>query len=183
MFYHHRGFTVRVSVKVAPMGRTALWSAPVRTLSTARRLTALASAKKVKASHTVNNSPCLTWSWWTGTNLGRQIFCLNSQTWLIVLLVSAGWRGPDCSTPCSEGTWGPGCNATCHCTNGAKCKAADGSCVCTAGWQGAHCDQPCPVSAWYKLDVFVNEAVKKWENWSIRESQSRQKKCEFLWHF
>ena len=39
---------MRVSVKVAPMGRTALWSAPVRTLSTARRLTGLASAKRVK---------------------------------------------------------------------------------------------------------------------------------------
>lgn len=30
-----RGFTVRIHVKVAPMERTALWSAPVKTLLTA----------------------------------------------------------------------------------------------------------------------------------------------------
>uniref|UniRef100_A0A3Q3B9L4 Platelet endothelial aggregation receptor 1 n=1 Tax=Kryptolebias marmoratus TaxID=37003 RepID=A0A3Q3B9L4_KRYMA len=58
-------------------------------------------------------------------------------------LMSAGWRGPDCSDPCAEGTWGPGCNTTCHCSNAANCNPADGSCKCTAGWQGAQCDQPC----------------------------------------
>uniref|UniRef100_A0A3B4TSE5 Platelet endothelial aggregation receptor 1 n=1 Tax=Seriola dumerili TaxID=41447 RepID=A0A3B4TSE5_SERDU len=73
-----------------------------------------------------------------------------SPAWLTVLCVSAGWRGPDCSTPCSEGTWGPGCNATCHCANGAKCNPADGSCTCTAGWQGARsrCSEPCSEGLW-----------------------------------
>lgn len=44
-----RGLTVNIFVKVAPTARTAPWSAPVKTLSTARQLTGLASAKKVKA--------------------------------------------------------------------------------------------------------------------------------------
>ncbi len=42
---------MRVHVKVAPMARTAPWSAPVRTSSTVRPLTGLASAKRVKSFH------------------------------------------------------------------------------------------------------------------------------------
>lgn len=57
-----------------------------------------------------------------------------------------GWQGPNCSARCSEGTWGSGCNSTCHCSNGAKCNPTDGSCTCTTGWQGPQCQQPCPVS-------------------------------------
>lgn len=144
---------MRVHVKVAPMARTAPWSAPVKTLSTARPLTGLASAKRVK-THT----EMFAWQSmlpvdrqvkaWLGLNWCNNYHATNQTRLTCVLRVSAGWRGPDCSTPCSEGTWGPGCNATCHCANGAKCNPADGSCTCTAGWQGARCDQPCPVSAW-----------------------------------
>lgn len=61
-------------------------------------------------------------------------------------MLFTGWRGLDCSIPCSEGTWGPGCNATCQCANKAQCHPADGSCTCTAGWRGDLCDQTCPVS-------------------------------------
>uniref|UniRef100_A0A3B3USG0 Platelet endothelial aggregation receptor 1 n=1 Tax=Poecilia latipinna TaxID=48699 RepID=A0A3B3USG0_9TELE len=73
-------------------------------------------------------------------------FCKEETSMLPFLTVPAapaGWQGPDCSVPCADGTWGPGCNATCRCTNGAKCDPADGSCKCSAGWQGALCDQPC----------------------------------------
>lgn len=38
---------MRVHVKVAPMGKTVLWSVPVKTLLTAHQLTGLASAKRV----------------------------------------------------------------------------------------------------------------------------------------
>lgn len=48
-----RAFTVRICVKVAPMARTAPWSAPVKTLSTARQLTGLASAKRAGEGRTV----------------------------------------------------------------------------------------------------------------------------------
>lgn len=41
-----RGFTVRISVKVVPMVKTAPWNAPVRTLSTVHRLTGPAFAKR-----------------------------------------------------------------------------------------------------------------------------------------
>lgn len=64
----------------------------------------------------------------------------------LIVCLFTGWRGPDCSIPCSEGTWGPGCNATCQCANKAQCHPANGSCTCTAGWRGDLCDQPCPVS-------------------------------------
>lgn len=42
-----REFTVKVPVKAAVMGRTAPWSAPAKTLSTAHQWTAPAFAKKV----------------------------------------------------------------------------------------------------------------------------------------
>lgn len=48
-----REFTVRVHVKVAPTARTAPWSAPVKTLLTARQLTGPASAKKAGERLTV----------------------------------------------------------------------------------------------------------------------------------
>lgn len=142
---------MKIPVKVAPMARTAPWSAPVRTMWTAHRLMGLVSAKKV-----MNNQ--------------RRMSTIMKENWpkgkqrLTVDCGSAGWRGPDCSIPCSEGTWGPGCNATCHCANGAKCSPADGSCACTAGWQGARCDQPCPVSIWRYWQelyiIFTLEVVK-----------------------
>lgn len=174
IIYYCRGFTVRVNVKVAPMARTALWSAPVKTLSTAHQLTGLASARRVKKySHrNVMIVKCLI-AWQSMLDLltdpwmhdwSKNCEITFYVTWLSVLCVSPGWRGPDCSTPCSEGTWGPGCNATCHCANGAKCNPADGSCTCTAGWQRAHCDQPCQVKcldmrlAW---PIFVNEVVQR----------------------
>lgn len=47
-----RGFTVRVHVRVASMARTAPWSAPVKTLLTARQLTGLASAKRAGGGRT-----------------------------------------------------------------------------------------------------------------------------------
>lgn len=56
-----------------------------------------------------------------------------------------GWQGAACSAPCPAGTWGAGCNQTCHCANGATCSPIDGGCTCTAGWQGSQCMQPCPV--------------------------------------
>lgn len=48
-----RVVTVRVHVKVARMARTALWSAPAKTLSTARPLTGRASAKRAGGGQTV----------------------------------------------------------------------------------------------------------------------------------
>ena len=59
---------------------------------------------------------------------------------------SAGWHGPDCSTPCPDGTWGPGCNQSCDCAHGATCSAQSGVCSCTPGWHGPRCHQSCPVS-------------------------------------
>lgn len=41
-----RGYTVRISVKVAPTVKTAPWSAPVRTLLTVHRLMGPAFAKR-----------------------------------------------------------------------------------------------------------------------------------------
>lgn len=161
IFYVCRVFTVRAHVKVARMARTAPWSAHVKTSSTARPSTELVSVKRVsgeKKSHmTINDNHCLTWSpdWWKALLFDQSDVCV---------CVCAGWRGSDCSAPCSEGTWGPGCNATCHCANGAKCNLADGSCTCTAGWQGAHCDQPCLVNAWMTLQSLMRcIGLWKWE--------------------
>lgn len=47
-----RGFTVKIPVKVAPMARTAPWSAPVKTMWTAHRLMELVSAKKAGEDRT-----------------------------------------------------------------------------------------------------------------------------------
>lgn len=46
--YFSRGFIVRIHVKVAPMEKTALWSAPVTTTLTAHLLMGLVFAKRVK---------------------------------------------------------------------------------------------------------------------------------------
>lgn len=57
-----------------------------------------------------------------------------------------GWQGVDCSIPCSSGTWGPSCNQTCQCANGAACDPVNGTCTCSPGWREEYCDVPCPVS-------------------------------------
>lgn len=65
VMYFCRGFTVKVHVKVAPMERTAPWSAPVKTLSTARLLTGNASVKRVKTSQSQWQSMLdLLTDWW-----------------------------------------------------------------------------------------------------------------------
>lgn len=48
-----QGFTVRIHVKVALMAKTALWTVPVKTLSTAHRSTGRASAKRAGEGWTV----------------------------------------------------------------------------------------------------------------------------------
>lgn len=59
----------------------------------------------------------------------------------------AGWQPGNCSVPCSPGTWGFGCNASCQCAHAVACSPQTGACTCTPGWRGAHCQLPCPVSA------------------------------------
>ncbi|XP_048475901.1 platelet endothelial aggregation receptor 1-like [Rhincodon typus] len=54
------------------------------------------------------------------------------------------WTGSDCSVPCPDGKWGPDCNGTCQCANGAPCNRFNGSCTCLPGWHGPRCDQHCP---------------------------------------
>lgn len=138
MFF--RELTARVPVKAAVMGRTAPWSAPATTSSTARPSTAPASAKRVHFYFYPRCRPLVVAFIMTPPappcDQLKRGCCVHLQ----------GWRGAKCSSPCSEGTWGRGCNATCRCTNGAKCDLADGSCSCTAGWHGTHCEQPCPVN-------------------------------------
>lgn len=63
------------------------------------------------------------------------------------LCLRPGWQGVDCSIPCSSGTWGPSCNQTCQCANGAACDPVNGTCTCSPGWRDEYCDVPCPVSA------------------------------------
>uniref|UniRef100_A0A8C3XK94 Platelet endothelial aggregation receptor 1 n=1 Tax=Chelydra serpentina TaxID=8475 RepID=A0A8C3XK94_CHESE len=59
-----------------------------------------------------------------------------------------GWHGGDCSSPCLAGTWGPGCNETCRCVNGAACSPVSGACSCAAGWHGSRCQDPCANGAY-----------------------------------
>lgn len=82
---------MRVHVRVAPMARTAPWSAPVTTLLTARPLMGLASAKRVKYSHRVNDSQCLTM---TGAKLVKSLSIshVTNQTWLHVCLQAGEGR-------------------------------------------------------------------------------------------
>lgn len=60
-------------------------------------------------------------------------------------LVLLGWIGLDCSINCPSGTWGPGCNLTCMCSNGGACNALDGHCTCAPGWRGERCELHCQV--------------------------------------
>lgn len=73
--------------------------------------------------------------------LGKNsVMCRN-----VIDLVLLGWIGLDCSINCPSGTWGPGCNLTCMCSNGGACDALDGHCTCAPGWRGERCELHCQV--------------------------------------
>jgi hypothetical protein len=48
----------------------------------------------------------------------------------------AGWKGVDCSIPCSPPFYGRQCSDTCNCTNSAFCDPALGECYCQLGYRG-----------------------------------------------
>lgn len=46
-----------------------------------------------------------------------------------------------CAAECPEGSFGPGCESSCQCQNGAACDHVSGACTCTAGWTGTFCEK------------------------------------------
>lgn len=42
---------------------------------------------------------------------------------------------------CPEGSFGPSCESSCQCQNGAACDHVSGACTCTAGWTGTFCER------------------------------------------
>ena len=48
----------------------------------------------------------------------------------------AGFIGLQCNEPCQGVTFGPGCNQTCACLNGASCDSVTGKCNCADGFVG-----------------------------------------------
>lgn len=54
-----------------------------------------------------------------------------------------GWKGKNCSTACSSGSFGANCSQKCLCLNGGMCDPKDGHCSCKAGWTGSFCQQGC----------------------------------------
>lgn len=46
-----------------------------------------------------------------------------------------------CAAGCPEGSFGPGCESSCQCQNGAACDHVSGACTCTAGWTGTFCER------------------------------------------
>ncbi len=56
----------------------------------------------------------------------------------------AGWKEPNCSSPCDPGSHAYGCRKNCNCLNDASCDPTSGSCNCTPGWTGSYCNVTCP---------------------------------------
>uniref|UniRef100_A0A670YKS9 Platelet endothelial aggregation receptor 1 n=1 Tax=Pseudonaja textilis TaxID=8673 RepID=A0A670YKS9_PSETE len=54
-----------------------------------------------------------------------------------------GWRGSDCSSECSDQSWGPNCQSPCTCLNGGSCDPLTGACTCPPGYHGQECQEPC----------------------------------------
>ncbi|XP_064392597.1 uncharacterized protein LOC135340207 [Halichondria panicea] len=58
-----------------------------------------------------------------------------------------GYIGNDCSTECSVGSYGTGCQNMCSCVTeheSRPCNHVDGSCTCRPGYTGASCQLECP---------------------------------------
>ena len=50
-----------------------------------------------------------------------------------------------CQEDCPVGSFGPQCNQTCACQNGAKCHHINGACLCETGFKGPNCQERfCP---------------------------------------
>lgn len=45
------------------------------------------------------------------------------------------------SAGCPRGTFGPSCESSCQCQNGAACDPVSGACDCAAGWTGIFCEK------------------------------------------
>uniref|UniRef100_A0A8C5RU05 Platelet endothelial aggregation receptor 1 n=1 Tax=Laticauda laticaudata TaxID=8630 RepID=A0A8C5RU05_LATLA len=54
-----------------------------------------------------------------------------------------GWRGSDCSSECSDRSWGPNCQSPCTCLNGGSCDPLTGACTCPPGYHGQECQETC----------------------------------------
>lgn len=46
-----------------------------------------------------------------------------------------------CLSECSANRYGPDCEQTCQCQNGAQCEPRSGRCSCLHGWIGASCQE------------------------------------------
>eukprot|EP00057_Strongylocentrotus_purpuratus_P022922 XP_011677396.1 PREDICTED: platelet endothelial aggregation receptor 1-like [Strongylocentrotus purpuratus] len=69
------------------------------------------------------------------------LFCLHDP---YGCSCDVGARGLACNTLCTDGTYGPGCSQTCHCTVGSSCAIYSGICTggCQTGWSGDNCQIP-----------------------------------------
>lgn len=60
-------------------------------------------------------------------------------------LKDSGPLSPRCQDDCPVGSFGPQCNQTCECQNGAKCHHINGACLCETGFKGPNCQERfCP---------------------------------------